>query len=97
MDSCNVNYEKDIGIFTIESSFEVQGNTNIEEYIGKYTNYAGNVDFMIRGYQIQYITIVYKMIGYSIENAYEIVRTEVEYEDLDFYNETDFEVKVNYD
>lgn len=94
---CEVNYEKNMGCISIESYFEIYGNTNVKEYIGKDVSHLGNVDFVIKGNQTQTITILREMIGEKVENSYEIVFAHIGYEKISFYYETEFDVIINYD
>lgn len=90
--SCEVKYEKDLGLFEILAQFEVKGNMDITEYINKEANYSGNVDFYISGWETVIITIIYSDLSCDSDEAYEIINTEINFTEVEFENESEFGV-----
>lgn len=97
IESCSVEYEKEISLYTLNTCFEVQGNTDIEEYVGRDASYVGNVDFSVTGWLRQDIIVVYDNPDRTPELGFEIVSDTIEVLDIEFYNESDFDVKLKDD
>ncbi len=93
--SCEVNYEKELGLFEIKAQFEVEGNMDITEYISREANYCGNVDFYISGWETVSVTIIYNNLNCEPDEAYEIINQDITYTNAEFDNETEFELYLN--
>ena len=88
--SCEVKYERELGVFEIKAQFEVEGNMDIEEYISREANYCGNVDFYISGWVTVSVAMIYSDLNCDPDEAYEIISKDIDYTKIEFDNEKEF-------